>query len=65
MSQEHVHAIMCPAVERERDRLREDVRAATSAIVQLRLRLRDYDPSLPNEYDGNLWVPLEKPQERL
>ena len=63
MSQQHVHEIMCPIVERERDDLREAVKTATRIIVALRRKLIAADPSLPNEYDGTAWVPIEADDE--
>ena len=59
MSQQHVHEIMCPAIERERDRLRREMREAERVIVALRRALRSADPSLPDEYHGTAWAPIE------
>jgi hypothetical protein len=59
VSELHVHQVMCPIVERERDYLRDEVKNATRIIVALRRKLIAADPSLPNEYDGTAWVPFE------
>jgi hypothetical protein len=59
VTEQHVHEIMCPIIERERDELRDRMRHAERVIVRLRQLLRAADPSLPHECDGNAWAPLE------
>lgn len=60
MSELDVHRILCPIDRRERDRLTEQLAQATRIILALRRRLITADPSLPCEYNGDAWAPLER-----
>lgn len=47
---------MLEPLRRDRERLYE----AQRVLVALRRRLREFDPSLPDEYDGNAWFRIEQ-----
>lgn len=58
MSELDVHRIICPAYERELMDYRRRRPIIEEHVRQLRQMLRTYDPSLPNEYDGNAWAEI-------
>ncbi len=60
MSAADVHAIMCPLRDKELESLRKERQTAERIVLALRRRLLAIDSSLPNEYDGNGWVPYER-----
>lgn len=55
MSELDVHEIICPAIERERDQLRINLRQAEAHVLELRQRIMTHEPDTPNPYDGNGW----------
>jgi hypothetical protein len=60
MSQQDVHEIICPAIERERDELRTASRNAEQHVLWLRRRLLRHEPDLSrDEYDGNHWRTIQ------
>lgn len=61
MSEEHLTAVFGPEWVRERvegQNLR--IKALERSLVAVRRMLRDKDPSLPIEYDGEAWFDLER-----
>ncbi len=60
MSEEHVTAVSGPTYIRQaRERERYELELARCIILALRRKLRDADPTLPNEYDGTAWMAIE------
>ena len=59
MSQQDVHEIMCPYRDRELEQLKKQRPEMEKIILALRRKLIAGDPTLPNEYDGTSWMPLE------
>jgi hypothetical protein len=59
MSERDVALVMYPSTKMRADWYEQRYIGAEQAILALRRRLREFDPSLPIEYDGTAWQPFE------
>jgi hypothetical protein len=60
MSQRHVAEVFYPSEVLRRTYAEDRLRVAEQKILALRLWLKSLDSSLPIEYDGRSWMPLEE-----
>lgn len=61
MAREHVEAVFGPQWVQDSLKFHRDrTRGAERIVLRLRELLREYDPTLPDPYDGTAWASVEQ-----